>query len=116
MQVTGKRRREDPEVLKAMEAAGKETRGMKVRRSGVKVIDKFKSNHRVMAKSNVRRGDKGSGAGFVNQQRTKDEAKNERQREERGTDKLDPEHASRRKFSERKPGVSEKKAGAGKHN
>lgn len=69
-----------------------------------------------MAKSNVRRDDRGDGADFLNQQRAVDEAKNERLKEQRGTAKLDPEHASRRKFAERKPGVSEKKAGAGKHN
>jgi hypothetical protein len=67
-----------------------------------------------MAKSNVRREDQGDGADFINHQRAMDEAKNERIKEDQGSDTIDPEQANREKNRGHKTDVSTKKTGSGK--
>lgn len=44
-----------------------------------------------MAKTNVRRGDRGSGADYINTQRGVDDAINERLKSENQDNKLDPQ-------------------------
>jgi hypothetical protein len=68
-----------------------------------------------MAKSNVRRGDRGDGADFVNRQRSTDEALNEKLKAEKSVDKLDPIQANREKNRGTASDVSIKKTGSGKH-
>jgi len=67
-----------------------------------------------MAKTNVRRGDKGSGADFNNLQRAVDEGVNERIKSENESDSIDPREANR-KDAEQRPGPSQKKTGRSKH-
>lgn len=69
-----------------------------------------------MAKSNVRRGDRGSGADLINQRRAMDEAINESLREETGNDKLDANRLNNQKETSHKPDVSEKRTGHDKNN
>ena len=66
-----------------------------------------------MAKTNVRRTDKGDGADFINQKRAVDDAINARLKEEKDEAKLDPERNDMK--PEQKPGPSEKKTGHSSH-
>lgn len=68
-----------------------------------------------MAKTNVRRSDRGPGADYLNTQRGTDEAINERLRAEGETDKLDPQTANSESRTEHKPDDFTKKAGRSKH-
>jgi hypothetical protein len=67
-----------------------------------------------MAKTNVRRHDRGPGADLINEQRAVDEAINERFRSEQG-DRIDPRTANNKTKTEHKPGTSQKKTGRTKH-
>jgi hypothetical protein len=53
---------------------------------------------------------------FVDHQRVLDDAKNERTKEETGTEKLDPENANNPARRNHKTDVSEKKTGGGKQS
>ena len=67
-----------------------------------------------MSKANVRRGDKGSGADFINERRAVDEAVNEKLKSESGEDKLDPRSANNKTKAEHDPEDSTKKTGRSK--
>jgi hypothetical protein len=67
-----------------------------------------------MAKTNVRREDKGAGADFINHQRAVDDAINESIKSETGRDKIDPRQANRKDIEQR-PDPSQKKVGRSKH-
>jgi hypothetical protein len=67
-----------------------------------------------MAKTNVRRGDKGPGADFNNLQRAVDEGINERVKSENESDSIDPRQANRNNVEQR-PDPSQKKSGRSKH-
>jgi hypothetical protein len=68
-----------------------------------------------MAKTNVRRGDRGSGADFINHERAIDEAVNERIKSETDREKIDPRQANNRRRADYEPDLSEKKTGRRKH-
>lgn len=68
-----------------------------------------------MAKANVTRDSKGDGSDLVNLQRNMDEAKNERMKSERDTNRVNPQQASRKQHADRKHNVDMKKSGASKH-
>jgi hypothetical protein len=68
-----------------------------------------------MAKTNVRRGDTGPGADFINTQRAVDDATNERIKSENEDNKLDPRTANNRNKVEHRPDPSVKKTGRHKH-
>ena len=68
-----------------------------------------------MARTNVRRGDRGVGADFINGQRAVDDAVNERLKGENDRNSLDPRLANNRNRAEHKPHVSQKKTGRSKH-
>jgi hypothetical protein len=69
-----------------------------------------------MSKANVKRNDKGHGADFINQQRARDEAKNEKLKAQLETDKLDPEQTNRGNSRNDSSDVSRKGIGSGTHN
>jgi hypothetical protein len=68
-----------------------------------------------MARTNVRRGDTGNGADFLNERRAVDEAVNERLKSENEENKLDPRSANNKTKAEYKPNDSTKKTGRTKH-
>jgi hypothetical protein len=68
-----------------------------------------------MAKTNVRRGDRGPGADYINTQRAVDHAINEKLKSETDQDKLDPRTANNKTRTEHKPDPSQKKSGRIKH-
>ena len=68
-----------------------------------------------MARTNVRRGDTGHGADFINERRAVDEAINERIKAENEDNKLDPRSANNQTKTEYKPKDSTKKTGRSKH-
>lgn len=68
-----------------------------------------------MAKTNVRRGDHGHGADFINERRAVDDAINERMKSENETNKLDPRSANNKNKADHDPRDSTKKTGRTKH-
>lgn len=68
-----------------------------------------------MSKSNVKRDDQGQGTDFINSQRSKDEAKNEKMKSEKRQDRIAPEQSNRRSEQE-SSNVSHKGTGGGTHN
>lgn len=68
-----------------------------------------------MAKTNVRREDRGPGADFINEQRAVDDAINQKLRAQSGEDQIDPRSANNKTKVEHKPADSQKKTGRTKH-
>ena len=68
-----------------------------------------------MARTNVRRTDRGAGADFINEQRAVDDAVNERLKSGTGQDKLDPRTANNKTKAEHRPGLAQNKTGRSKH-
>lgn len=68
-----------------------------------------------MARTNVRRGDRGTGADFINEQRAVDDAINERLKAGNEQDKLDPRTANNKTRAAHTPDLSQKKTGRTKH-
>lgn len=64
-----------------------------------------------MAKTNVRRDDRGVGADLINEQRAVDDAINERLKSESGKDKIDPRSANNKEKVAHKPDLAQKKTG-----
>lgn len=69
-----------------------------------------------MSKANVKRGDKGHGADFINSQRSRDEAMNEKMKSENDQDRLPPEQANRQNNRDSSSDVSQKGTGGGTDN
>ena len=65
-----------------------------------------------MSKMNDNKGDKETGAEFINEQKAVDDAINERLKAESGEKKIDPKRAN---DVEHKPDYSQKKTGRTKH-
>ena len=89
--------------------------GMDRHRRVAKATGRYNLNGNDMAKANVTRNSKGDGSDLINLQRNMDEAKNERMKSERDTNKIDPAQASRKQHTDRKHNVDMKKSGASKH-
>jgi hypothetical protein len=68
-----------------------------------------------MAKTNVRKGDRGEGADFINTQRAIDDAINEKLKSNTDSEKLDPRLANNQNKTEHTPEHSQKKTGRSKH-
>ena len=68
-----------------------------------------------MARTNVRRADRGPGADVVNEGRAVDDALNERLNSETARKKLDPRMANNRNRVKHKPQTSGKRSGRLKH-
>ena len=68
-----------------------------------------------MAKTDVRREDRGTGADFINERRAIDDAINEKLRSESDDGKIDPRTANNQNKTEHKPEDSLKKTGRTKH-
>ena len=69
-----------------------------------------------MSKANVKRTDEGSGADFINSQRARDEAKNEKLKTQLGKNKLDQRDVSNKSAHDDRSDVSRKGTGPGTHN
>jgi hypothetical protein len=84
----------------------------KTMRTGKKIMS---LKHLTMAKTNVRRGDRGEGADLINTQRAIDDAINERLKSNTDSKKLDPRLANNQNKTEHTPDLSQKKTGRSKH-
>lgn len=68
-------------------------------------------NSKIMAQSNDK-----TGTDFVDHQKILDQAKNERIKNQQGTEKIDPEQANRPENRDHKTDLSQKKTGGGKQS